>query len=82
MSMRIVHTEPVPDRRILPLSKAAKYLGVSRSTLEKYTAEGQLHAFDFMGRRVYKLEELDSVVAGLKQWQPHQTREGSRKEIE
>lgn len=65
----LAHTRPVPDRRLFPLSKAAKYLGVSRTTLEKYTDLGTLQAFDFMGRRVYKLGDLDAVIEALPKWQ-------------
>lgn len=75
--MHLVHIVPVPSSRVLTLSKAAQYLSMSRSTLEKYTDLGKLRAYNLMGRRVYKLEDLDSLIEGLKEWLPHQTREGS-----
>lgn len=67
--MGTIHLMPVPDRRLLPPGKAAKYLGVSPDTLKKYTDEGRIQAFDLNGRRAYKLEHLDALIDSLPKWE-------------
>lgn len=67
--MGTVHVLPVPSQRMFPASKAAKYLGVAVDSLKKYTDEGVIKAFDFKGRRAYKLEDLDSLIDSLPEWQ-------------
>lgn len=64
-----IHTMPVPSQRLFPAGKAAKYIGLSPDTLKKYTDEGQIKAFDFNGRRAYRLDDLDALIESLPQWQ-------------
>src|ERR1041385_7115592 len=56
--VKTIHLLPVPDRRMFPAGKAAKYLGLSPDTLKKCTDEGQIVAYNFNGRRAYRLEDL------------------------
>lgn len=64
-----IHLVPVPTVRLFPISKAAKYVGLSHGTLIKYTDLGHVKAFNFHGRRTYKLEDLDALIDSLPEWE-------------
>lgn len=82
MHVKSIHLMPVPDRRLFAVKHAARYIDVSVDTLKKYTDMGFIKAYDFFGRRAYRLEDLDAAIDALPQWeenqQPHQTRAGTR----
>lgn len=58
----------VPNQRVFSPGACARYLGICTDTLYKITALGQLDAFDFNGRRAYKLEDMDKFVDSLPKW--------------
>lgn len=58
----------VPNQRLFGPAAAAQFLGICTDTLYKITALGQLEAFDFNGRRAYRLEDLDKFVENLPKW--------------
>jgi hypothetical protein len=58
----------VPNQRLFWASPAARYCGFDTDTLKKYTDEGLITAYDFRGRRVYRLEDLDRFIESLPKW--------------
>lgn len=58
----------VPNQRLFIMSAAARYLGISDDSLKKYTDLGQIKAYDFNGRRAYRLEDMDYLIENLPQW--------------
>jgi hypothetical protein len=66
--LRLVHTTPLPSSAVLTTSKAARYLSMSRTTLLRYTDLGNLVAYDLLGRRVYKIEDLDALLNSIPEW--------------
>lgn len=58
----------VPNQRLFGPMAAARYLGVDTDTLKKYSALGQLQAYDLNGRRAYRLDDLDLFIERLPQW--------------
>jgi excisionase family DNA binding protein len=67
---RAVELIQVPSQRLFGPSPAAKYLGVHVQTLKKMTDLGEIEAYWFRNRRVYKLEELERVVSELEKYNP------------
>ena len=63
----------IPNQRLFGVKAAARYLGISDDSLRKYTALGQVRAYDFNGKRAYRLEDLDAWIESLQPW----TGEGS-----
>jgi hypothetical protein len=57
----------VPSQRLFSPA-AAKYLGICTDTLYKITDLGQVRAYDFNGRRAYRLEDLDALIESLREW--------------
>jgi hypothetical protein len=58
----------IPNQRLFSPAAAAKYLGICTDTLYKITDLGQVQAFDFNGRRAYRLEDLDALIESLREW--------------
>lgn len=59
----------VPNQRLFSLKAAAQYLGIDPDTLRNDTdINGLIHAYNFHGRRTYRLEDLDSLIESLPQW--------------
>ena len=58
----------VPNQRLFIMSAAARYLGISDDSLKKYTELGQIKAYDFNGRRAYRLEDMDYLIENLPEW--------------
>ena len=58
----------VPNQRLFGPAAAARYLGISDDTLKKYTDLRQLTAYNFNGRRAYRLEDLDYLIEHLPEW--------------
>ena len=58
----------VPNQRLFGPAAAARYLGVDVDTLKKDTDEGRIKAYEYHGRRTYKLEELDLLIESLPEW--------------
>lgn len=57
----------VPNQRLFGPAAAAKYLGICTDTI--YTIDPKdLPVFSFMGRRSYRLEDLDHFVESLPTW--------------
>lgn len=55
---------PTGDRKLLNGKEAAAYIGVSAETLRKWAKAGTVpHLVTPMGRRFYRLKDLDRVVA-------------------
>lgn len=59
----------VPNQRLFGPQAASQYLGIDTDSLKKYTHLGQLKAYDFNGRRAYRLEDLDSLIDNLPEWE-------------
>lgn len=66
----------VPNQRGFTPAAAAQYLGICRNTLTEITDKGQLKAYDFNGRRAYKLEELDRFIDSWPEWKNRQQPDG------
>ena len=47
---------------------AFQHLGICTDTLYKITDLGQVQAYDFNGRRAYRLEDLDALIESLREW--------------
>lgn len=58
----------VPNQRVFGPKAAARYLGVDTDTLRKITDKGQIKAYDFNGRRAYRLEDLDRLIESWREW--------------
>lgn len=58
----------VPNQRLFSLRAAAKYLGVDPDTLRADTESGLIRAYDYHGRRSYRLEDLDALIEMLPGW--------------
>ncbi len=58
----------IPNQRLFGPAAAARYLGISTDTLYKLTDLGTLKAFEQIGRRAYKLEDLEAYVDSLEKW--------------
>jgi hypothetical protein len=58
----------VPNQRLFGPAAAAQYLGICTDTLYKITDLGQVKAYDFNGRRAYRLEDLDALIESLREW--------------
>ena len=55
-------------QRLFGPKATAKYLGICEDTLKKITDLQQIRAFDFNGRRAYRIEDLDQFIATLPGW--------------
>jgi excisionase family DNA binding protein len=49
-------------RRLLPISVAAEYLGVSRATVERLVFRGELPIVKVAGSTRYDVEDLDGYI--------------------
>jgi hypothetical protein len=58
----------IPCQRGFGPSAAARYLGISYNTLIKITELQQIAAYNFNGRRLYRLEDLDKLLQSLPEW--------------
>ena len=58
----------VPNQMLFEPAADARYLGISPDTLYKYTDEVQITAYDFNGRRAYRLVDLDKLIEELPEW--------------
>ena len=58
----------VPNQRLFGPAAAARYLGIDVDTLKKLTDQGKLAAYEFLGRRNYRLEDLDSLIESFPKW--------------
>lgn len=71
MSTRVdalhTHQEALPTegvlKRLLPISAAAEYLGVSRATVERLVFRGELPIVKIAGSTRYHVEDLDGYIA-------------------
>lgn len=58
----------IPNQRLFQVGPASRYLGITDETLKKLTALGVIKAYEILSRRVYRLEDLDSLIEHLPQW--------------
>jgi excisionase family DNA binding protein len=67
--LRPVPVMPIPTQRLLGVSAAAQYLGISDDTLRKYADLGEIPAYRFInGHRAFKVEDLDRLIDSLPPW--------------
>jgi hypothetical protein len=59
----------VPNQRLFTSGHAARYLGISKNTLAKVEALGLIQPINFIGRRGYKLEDLDRLIDTRPAWE-------------
>jgi excisionase family DNA binding protein len=59
-----------PSTNILTVQQAAQKLNVHRNTLRKMTKAGEIPAYKFGKRIVYRQDDLDSLIEGLEVYQP------------
>ncbi len=59
----------VPNRRLFSTKAAACYLGVHPDSLRKYADLGRIKARRLENRRVFTLENLDSFIESLPEYQ-------------
>ena len=55
----------VPNQRLFSVKPAAQYLGICEDTLRGYADKELVPPYDLNGRRVFKLEDLDSFIDSL-----------------
>ncbi len=60
----------VPNQRLFSTKAAAKYLGVHPDTLRKYADLGWIKPRKLERRRVFALEDLDTFINALPDYQP------------
>ena len=60
----------VPNQRLFSTKAAARYLGVHPDTLRKYADLGWITARKLERRRVFALEDLDTFINALPDYQP------------
>jgi hypothetical protein len=58
----------VPNQRFFSLRAAAQYLGVHPDTLVADTEAGLITAYEYHGRRCYRLEDLDRLIEARPEW--------------
>lgn len=58
----------VPNQRLFGPAAAARYLGISTDTLYKISDLGEVTAYNWNGRRAYRLEDLDRLIESLPKW--------------
>lgn len=58
----------VPNRALFTPGLAARYLGISYTTLIKITDLGHIEARNFYGRRAYLLDDLNRLIENLPAW--------------
>jgi hypothetical protein len=61
----------VPNQALFSLKAAAQYLGISPDSLLEDVAAGNIHCYDWHGRRTFKLEELETLRDSLPEWHNH-----------
>jgi len=64
-------------REVMGIREASEYLGVSRTTLDKYIREGRIPAFKLGKRWKFKRSVLDQWME--KQSTPREKREGRKR---
>ena len=59
----------VPNQRLFSTKAAARYLGVHPDSIRKYADLGRIKARRLENRRVFTLENLDSFIESLAEYQ-------------
>lgn len=59
----------VPNQALFSQKAAAQYLGISSKTLQELSDAGRIKCHEFVGRRTYKFEDLETLRASLPEWQ-------------
>ncbi len=59
----------VPNQRLFSTKAAAQYLGVHPDTMRKYADLGSIRARKLERRRVFALEDLDTFIDALPEYQ-------------
>ena len=60
----------VPNQRLFSTKAAAQYLGVHPDTMRKYADLGWIKPKKLERRRVFALEDLDTFINALQDYQP------------
>ena len=58
----------VPNQRLFSTKPAARYLGVCVDTLRRYADLGWVKPLKLEGRRVFRLEDLDTFIESLPEY--------------
>ncbi len=61
----------VPNQRLFSTKAAAQYLGVHTDTVRKYADLGRIRARKLERRRVFALEDLDTFIDALPEYQSY-----------
>ncbi len=61
----------VPNQRLFSTKAAAQYLGVHPDTMRKYADLGSIRARRLEKRRVFALEDLDTFIDALPEYQSY-----------
>ncbi len=61
----------VPNQRLFSTKSAAQYLGVHPDTVRKYADLGSIRARRLEKRRVFALEDLDTFIDALPEYQSY-----------
>ena len=61
----------VPNQRLFSTKAAARYLGVHADTLRRYADLGWIRPRKLERRRVFTLEDLNSFIDGLPEYQSY-----------
>ncbi len=70
MTLQAIDLIQVPNQRLFSTKAAAQYLGVHTDTVRKYADLGRIRARKLERRRVFALEDLDTFINALPDYQP------------
>ena len=69
--MKAIDLIQVPNQRLFSTKAAAQYLGVHPDTMRKYADLGSIRARRLEKRRVFALEDLDTFIDALPEYQSY-----------
>jgi len=71
MILKTIDLIQVPNQRLFSTKAAAQYLGVHPDTMRKYADLGSIRARRLEKRRVFALEDLDTFIDALPEYQSY-----------
>jgi len=71
MILKAIDLIQVPNQRLFSTKAAAQYLGVHPDTMRKYADLGRIRARRLEKRRVFALEDLDTFIDALPEYQSY-----------